>query len=93
MSFGSISKWLHEHNVKSPTGKEHWSRETINKLLKNEKYTGDVLLQKTFVEDVFAKKQRINKGERSRFLIEAHHPAVISCKMFKAVQVVCNRRK
>lgn len=41
----------------SPTGKERWSRETISKLLRNEKYIGEVLLQKTFVKDVLTGKQ------------------------------------
>jgi len=48
-SLGTIAEWLHENEIPSPTGKAHWSRETINKLLRNEKYVGDVLLQKTFV--------------------------------------------
>ena len=52
-SLGAISDWLYEQEVFSPTGKRRWSRETISKLLKNEKYTGDVLLQKTFVKDLF----------------------------------------
>ena len=50
-SLGTISNWLYESKIPSPTGKARWSRETISKLLRNEKYTGDVLLQKTFVED------------------------------------------
>lgn len=44
-SLGSISAWLYENKILSPTDKERWSRETISKLLKNEKYVGDVLLQ------------------------------------------------
>lgn len=76
-SLGAISKWLYEMNIPSPTGKEHWSCETINKLLKNEKYTGDVLLQKTFVKDLFSGKQVKNIGQMEQTLIKGHHPAIV----------------
>jgi len=55
-SLGAIANWLYENRILSPTGRAHWSRETISKILKNEKYTGDILLQKTFVEDLFSRK-------------------------------------
>ena len=84
-SLGSIAGWLFEKQILSPTGKSHWSRETIRKLLRNEKYAGDVLLQKTFVEDLFSGKQRKNKGELEKFLIQKHHPAIVSRELFEAV--------
>lgn len=84
-SLGAISNWLYENNTSSPTGKARWSRETISKLLQNEKYTGDVLLQKTFVEDLFSGKQTKNRGELEKFLIHEHHPAIISRELFEAV--------
>ena len=82
-SLASISGWLYENGIPSPTGKEHWSRETINKLLKNEKYIGDVLLQKTFVKDLFSGKQSKNQGELEMVLIQNHHPAIVSKMLFQ----------
>ena len=82
-SLGAISDWLYEQGVFSPTGKRRWSRETISKLLKNEKYTGDVLLQKTFVKDLFSGKQVKNAGECERFLYQDHHPAIITRDLFE----------
>lgn len=82
-SLGAISDWLYEQEVFSPTGKRRWSRETISKLLKNEKYTGDVLLQKTFVKDLFSGKQVKNVGERESFLYQDHHPAIITRALFE----------
>ena len=84
-SLGAISNWLYENKISSPTGKIRWSRETISKLLRNEKYTGDVLLQKTFVEDLFSGKQVKNDGKLERFLMQGHHPAIISKELFYAV--------
>ena len=84
-SLGAISKWLYENKIVSPTGKPHWSRETINKLLRNEKYVGDVLLQKTFIADLFSGKQVKNQGELERFLIQEHHPAIVSRQLFEII--------
>lgn len=67
-SLGAISKWLRENGIGSPAGKTYWSRETIGKLLRNEKYVGDVLLQKTFVKDLFSGKQIKNKSNCLPFM-------------------------
>lgn len=82
-SLGTISKWLHENKIASPTGRATWSRETISKLLRNEKYVGEVLLQKTFVADLFSGKQVKNQGELERFLIQGHHPAIVRRELFE----------
>ena len=84
-SLGTISNWLYESKVSSPTGKPHWSRETISKLLRNEKYVGDVLFQKTFIADLFSRKQIKNQGELERFLIQEHHPAIVSRGLYERV--------
>lgn len=87
-SLGTISTWLHENKIPSPTGRERWSRETISKLLKNEKYVGDVMLQKTFVKDLLSGKQVKNKGELERYIIQEHHPAIISRELFEKINEV-----
>jgi len=84
-SLGAISDWLHENKIPSPTGREHWSRETISKLLRNEKYIGDVILQKTFVENLFSGKQVKNSGQKARYLIQEHHPAIVCRELFEKV--------
>lgn len=93
-SLGTISDWLYENKIPSPAGKDHWSRETISKLLKNEKYTGDVMLQKTFVKDLFSGKQIKNNGELERYLIQEHHPAIVNRELFdRANKSFINFRK
>ena len=89
-SLGAISDWLHESKVLSPSGKERWSRETISKLLRNEKYIGDVLLQKTFVKDVLTGKQFKNRGELERYLVQQHHPMIVSRELFERVNLNCS---
>ena len=87
-SLGAISDWLHENKIPSPTGKERWSRETVSKLLKNEKYMGDVMLQKTFVKDLFSRKQIRNDGELEKYLLQEHHPAIVNRELFYRVNKI-----
>lgn len=58
-------------------GKE-WNIVTIRNMLMNEKYCGDALLQKTFVEDCISKKVVKNTGQREQVLVQNCHPAIIS---------------
>jgi DNA invertase Pin-like site-specific DNA recombinase len=62
-SLSGISKILFEKQILSPSGKASWSSETISSVLSNEKYTGSVLLQKTYIGDFFLAKQVKNKGQ------------------------------
>ena len=87
-SLGEISSWLYKNRIPSPTGKDRWSRETISKLLRNEKYVGDVMLQKTFVQDLFLGKQVKNRGELERYLIRDHYPPIVSRELFAKANLI-----
>lgn len=78
-SLRCIAKALAGRGIKSPRGHTNWSIETIRKILNNEKYYGNVLLQKTYVSNYFTGKQSVNNGELARYLLEEHHPAVLQC--------------
>lgn len=54
-------------------------------LYTNEKYIGSVLLQKTYVQDLFSRKQCKNMGEKLRYLYQYAHPAIISQELFEKV--------
>ncbi len=82
-SLGKIATGLEERSIPSPTGKPRWSREALNKLLSNEKYTGRVLLQKTI--SVGSAKIK-NDGFMDRYLYSDPHQAIISDEVFRAVQ-------
>ncbi len=82
-SLGKIASGLYDNGVKSPTGKDKWNREAIDKLLSNEKYVGSVLLQKTVTVNG---TQVDNKGLVDRYLTANTHPAIINLELFKAVQ-------
>lgn len=89
-SLGKITAGLEEQGIPSPTGKPKWSREALNKLLSNEKYTGRVLLQKTI--SVGSSKIK-NDGFMDRYLYSDSHKAIIADETFKAAQQEKMRRK
>jgi len=85
-SLSGISKQLEGAKIKSPTGKDKWSSETISKLLSNEKLTGDVIGQKTYVKNFLGGKQVKNNGQKAKYLVENHHEPIITKSMFNRVQ-------
>lgn len=82
-SYGKISTALADMEIVSPTGKAAWSRETISKLLANEKYVGDVILGKTQVVDGVQVK---SSDSRNQVRMKDHHPAIVPRELFDAVQ-------
>ncbi|MHA3224630.1 recombinase family protein [Globicatella sulfidifaciens] len=76
-----IARQLNEERI--PTKRNgNWTGSTIRGIVKNEKYTGDVLLQKTFTDEHFNRK--VNQGELDQYLIKNHHEAIITHADFEA---------
>ena len=88
-SLGKISDALFLMDIPSPTGKEIWSKETISKILNNEKYLGDVILGKTQIRDGV---QVENVDADTKTVMSGHHPAIISKDLFDLVQKGKRRR-
>lgn len=88
-SLGKISDSLARMDVPSPTGKEIWSKETILKILNNEKYLGDVVLCKTQFENGVQLK---NDDLNSKTVMTGHHPVIITKELFDLVQMEKKRR-
>ena len=76
-SLARISVYLEDMGIPSPRGKEVWSKETLRKILSNEKYTGCVTLQKTFVENYLEHKQIKNIGQLDMFQAAYNHEPII----------------
>ena len=85
-TFSQIKTHLEESGVKTVTGKEVWSANVIQQMLKNEKYKGDMMLQKTFTEDYLNGIRKKNIGQRTRYYVKGSHPAIISPEIFDKVQ-------
>lgn len=65
---------------------EGWTDAQIINIIRNERYTGDVLIQKTYTEDYLTHKIRKNTGEVTQYLVRDHHPAIISRELFEEVK-------
>ena len=91
-SIGGIKAKLEEKGILSPSGKPTWNHSTIVSILTNEKYTGDAIINKTFIEDCISKKVKVNNGERQKFYVENNHPAIIDRMTFARAQEELARR-
>ena len=89
----SIASFLTREGIPTPAGKKRWAASTVESILKNEKYKGDALLQKTFTVDFLTKKQKKNEGEVPQYYVEGNHPAIIDPAEWKLVQRELERRK
>ncbi|OPX42369.1 recombinase [Ruminiclostridium hungatei] len=87
LSFGQIKSFLESQGIKTVTGKETWDAKTIQRMLTNEKYKGDTMLQKTFTEkDFMTGKKSKNIGQRNKYYVKDSHPAIVSAEVFDMVQ-------
>lgn len=92
MSVANIKKMLESENIPAAGGKPQWSEGALQYLLRNEKYCGDALLQKTYVESCLSKKTKKNNGELPKYLVQNHHAAIIDRYLFERVQAEIARR-
>lgn len=92
-SLVEIQQYLKENNVKSPLGKDIWPFTTLMHTLTNEKYVGDCLMQKEFIEDVKTHKKVQNTGQETQVLIENGHPAIIDRELFNKAQALRESRR
>jgi hypothetical protein len=84
MGRNAIMKKLDGLKIK-PKYSNQWHESTIDKILRNEKYCGDMLLQKTYVSNHIDKKSCRNKGELPMYLVKDCHKAIIDKKTFDKV--------
>ena len=91
-SIRGIRKWLNENRIETPKGAKQWGESVVLGILKNEKYKGDVLLQKSYTVDYLTKTTAKNKGEVAQYYIENNHEGIVSREVFDMVQNEIQRR-
>ena len=87
MPIGKIRKHLNQLGIKTPANKE-WGYTTVASIIKNEKYKGDALLQKTFTSDFLTKSKQKNEGELPQYYVENHHKEIVPRELFDYVQTL-----
>ena len=91
-SFQQICDGLMADGVRTAQGDEKWYGSTVKSILQNEKYVGDAVLQKTFTEDLFDRRQVKNEGQLPKYYVHNAHPAIIDRAAFQRVQEELARR-
>ena len=81
-----IKRHLEENNIKTVSRKDSWSTSTIDRILRNEKYIGNILMQKSFTANFLSSKQVKNNGELEQYFIENNHEPIIEKEVFDKVQ-------
>ncbi|MCL1883966.1 MAG: recombinase family protein [Defluviitaleaceae bacterium] len=81
-----IARELEESNTKTAYGKTRWDATGILRILKNEKYCGDLKQKKFITPDYLTHKTKRNKGEEKFIIIPNNHPPIISREIFDKTQ-------
>ena len=87
-----IARGLEADGILTAAGKSKWRPETLRKILKNEKYIGDALLQKTYTVYFLNKKRVQNNGIVPQYYVENSHEPIIPCDLYMQVQEEVARR-
>jgi len=91
MGVNAIAKKLNKAGIPTKRGSA-WCGGTLRKILRNEKYSGDMLLQKYFNLDHLSKKKKINRGELPMYQVIDSHDPIIDKDTFAIVQSEIVRR-
>ena len=91
-SLRMIKERLEAEQISNVNGGSQWTITAIRSILTNEKYCGDVLLQKTYISDCISRKVIRNTGQLPMYLVQNHHEGIVERKTFDAVQAEMARR-
>lgn len=70
-----------------------WDGARVAKIVRSERYTGDVVAQKTYTPDYLTHKGKVNKGEVPQYYIKNHHPSIVSRKLYRQAQAALDAKK
>lgn len=91
-SISQICEYLEEQKIPTKTGKSHWRESVVQSMLRNERFCGNMMQQKTYTEDCINKRVRVNRGEQDKYFIPNNHVPIISEAEFNRVQKEIARR-
>ncbi len=88
----AIARELREAGYKTITGNAIWKNTVIYKILRNEKYCGDLVQKKTFTPDYLSHDKKYNRGEEEFVILKDHHEPIISRELFNAANRILDER-
>jgi len=89
---GRIAKILTNEGIKTATGKSYWQQATICRIINNEKYVGDLMTQKSYVDNPLTHKKKQNYGEKDKYYTKDHHIAIIDRETFEKAKEIYSKR-
>ncbi len=87
----AIAKELNEDHIPSQTG-GRWNESTIKAMIKNEKFKGDALLQKTYTPEYNAYRTKRNDGVLDSYYVKGNHPAIVPEEVWDRAQEIRKER-
>ena len=90
----TIARRLEQQGKKTQRYKNGWTNTVILRMLRNEKYVGDLLQGKTYTKDPLSHKKLYNRGDRNMYYIKDHHPdeAIIDRELWDKVQRILEEK-
>ncbi|MDD5017408.1 MAG: recombinase family protein, partial [Eubacteriales bacterium] len=87
-----IARELREAGIPTATYMKKWSNTMILRVLRNEKYCGDLVQKKTYTPNYLSHEKKYNHGEEEYVVIRDHHKPIISRELFEKAQRELARR-
>lgn len=88
----TIAKELGRMGIKTKKGNSTWHTSTVMGIIKNEKYTGELIQGKTYTANPIGHKRKYNHGEARQYKLENNHEAIISVDDWKKAQAITDSR-
>lgn len=90
---GQIARTLTREGISTPTGNPVWTPGYVLKILKNEKYIGDLVQKKTYTPDFLTHEKRRNHGQEPMVILKGHHAPIVSRTLWDLAQSQRRRRQ
>ncbi|MCR5020623.1 recombinase family protein [Ruminococcus sp.] len=92
LSMQRIADIMQSEGTARRSGSTTWNRSNVNYILKNEKYAGDAILQKSYTIDCITHKRVKNNGEKNKYILHDCHPAIIDRDTYNRTRQELTRR-
>ncbi len=87
-----IARELREDGVPTAAYMKQWSNTVILRILRNEKYCGDLVQKKTITPNYLNHEKKPNRGEEALVVLRDHHEPIVSRELFDEAQRELARR-
>lgn len=88
-----IARRLNQEKIPGVYGEPRWASVSIVRMLQNEKYKGDILMQKYYIKDFLTKKLEKNNGKLIQYYVENNHEPIMEKDIWEATQLELKRRE